>query len=89
MEDKTVMKFRDEDGNPVELEVIAKIYLEDREYLILAPLDDAEDEFVFRVDRDADGNESYNALESDEEFMQVKKEYARLLYDSKGERNGQ
>lgn len=89
MEETTVMKFRDEDGNPVELEVVARIYLEEQEYLILAPLGEADDEFVFRVDRDEDGAEIYNALESDAEFMQVKKEYARLLYDAKGEINGQ
>ncbi len=89
MEENTVMKFRDEDGNPVELEVIARIYLDDQEYLILAPLDDEDDEFVFRVDSDEHGNEIYNALESDEEFLKVRKEYSRLLYDSKGENNDQ
>lgn len=87
MDDKTIMKFRDEDGNPVELEVVARIYLEDKEYLILAPLVDGEDEFVFRVDQDKDGAEVFNALESDAEFMEVKKEYARLLYDAKGAGN--
>ena len=43
----------------------------------------SEEEFVFRVDQDEAGSEIYNALEDDEEFLKVKKEYARILYDDK------
>jgi hypothetical protein len=77
------MKFKDEDGQLVELQAMARIYLEEQEYLILAPLDNEEEEFVFRVDQDEAGSEIYNALEDDEEFLKVKKEYARILYDDK------
>lgn len=81
--EETVMKFKDEDGNVIELEVVAKIYLEEKEYLILSQEDNEEDEFVFRVDEDEEGNIEYNAIESDEEFLKVKKEYSKLLYDEK------
>ena len=81
MEDREVMKFKDEDGNVVELEAVARIYVEGQEYLILAPLDeDSEDEYVYRVDEDEEGKEELNAVESDEEFLKVKKEYKNLLY---------
>lgn len=81
MEEKEVMCFRDEDGNKVELEAIAKIYALDNEYLILAPKDgDKEDAFIFRMDI-VDGNEEYNLVETDEEFEAVKKEYKKLLYN--------
>lgn len=85
MEEKQIMKFKDEDGNLIELEAMARIFLDDQEYLILAPLENDEDEFVFRVGHNEEGAEYYDALESDEEFLKVKKEYSRLLYDTKGE----
>jgi len=86
LEEKQILKFKDEDGNVIELEAVAKIYLNKTEYLILAPLDeDSENEYVYRVDKDKDGNEELNIVDSDEEFMMVKKEYKNLLYNEGGE----
>ena len=85
VEDKTILKFKDEEGNVVELEAVAEIYLEEQKYLILAPLDDdSADEYVYRVDVNKEGQEELNAIESDEEFMKVKKEYKNLLYNEGG-----
>ncbi len=81
MEEQKIMKFKDEDGNVLEFEAVARIFLEEQEYLILAPLDAQGEEYVFRVDHEEDGQEVYNSLESDTEFLNVKKEYSRLLYD--------
>ncbi len=79
--EREIMKFRDEDGNVVELEAVARVYVEEQEYLVLAPLDEnSDDEFVFRVDKDSEGKEELNAVEDDEEFQKVKKEYKNLLY---------
>lgn len=80
MEDKQIMSFRDEDGNKVDLEAVARIYVETKEYLLLAPLEEETDDvFVFRVDN-KDGNEELNLVEDDEEFLAVKKEYKKLIY---------
>lgn len=88
MEEQKIMKFKDEDGNVLEFEIIARIFLDKKEYMILAPLESDADEFVFRIDQTEDGQEVYNALESDEEFHKVKKEYSRILYNAqKGESN--
>ena len=85
MDEKTILKFKDEEGNVVELEAVAEIYLEEQKYLILAPLDDdSADEYVYRVDMNKEGQEELNAIESDEEFMKVKKEYKNLLYNEGG-----
>lgn len=81
--EETTMKFKDEEGNVIELEIVAKIYLNDKEYLVLADEDNEEDEFLFRVDEDEEGNIEYNAIEDDKEFLEVKKEYSKLLYDEK------
>ena len=81
MEEREVMSFRDEDGNKVDIEAIAKIYLEEQGYLLLSPLDEGSDDmFAFRVDIDEDGNEELNAVEDDKVFEEIKKEYKKLLY---------
>ena len=80
MEEKQIMAFRDEEGNKVEFEVVAKIYLGEKnkkEYIVLSPVEgngDEADDFVFRVDK------VNNLVEDDEEFRLVKKEYKKLLY---------
>ena len=80
MEDKEIMSFRDEEGNKIDLEAVARIYVENKEYLLLAPLDEETDDvFVFRVDNN-EGKEELNLVEDDNEFLAVKKEYKKLLY---------
>ena len=88
MEENQVMAFKDEEGNKVELEVVAKIFLnedtkDEKEYIILSPLEgdnNEEDAFVFRVDTILDKIE-YNLVDDDKEFNEVKKKYKELLYN--------
>lgn len=86
MEDRKIMAFRDEEGNKVEFEIVAEIYLnEDTEaeqkYILLSPLEDKEevDMFAFRVDLTKNGEE-YNLVEDDKEFNEIKKVYKKLAY---------
>lgn len=80
MEEKEIMAFKDEDGNKVEFEAIARIFLEKQEYVLLAPLEEeSEDIFAFRVDM-VEGKEELNLVEDDKEFEEVTKEYKKLLY---------
>lgn len=80
-EEIQIMTFLDEEGNKVQFEAVAKIYLEEKEYLLLAPVEDknSEDIYVFRVDI-VDGKQELNLVEDDKEFIAVKKEYNKLLY---------
>ena len=80
-EETKIMTFLDENGNKVQFEAIARIYLEDKEYLLLAPVEekDSEDIYVFRID-EVDGKQELNLVEDDKEFIAVKKEYNKLLY---------
>ena len=81
MDEKTIMSFKDENGDKVDFEAIAEIYLEEQKYLILAPVEgNEEDAYVFRVDEE-DGKEVLNLVEGDEEFLRVNKEYKNLLYN--------
>lgn len=81
MEENLIMSFKDENGNKVDFEAVAEIYLEEVKYLILAPVEgDEEDAYVFRVDEE-EGQEVLNLVEDDEEFLKVNKEYKKLLYN--------
>nr|WP_207720227.1 DUF1292 domain-containing protein [Clostridium butyricum] len=81
VEEKEIMSFRDEDGNKVDFEAIAKIYLEEQGYLLLSPVEeDNDDMFAFRIDINEEGKEELNLVEEDNEFEAIKKEYKNLLY---------
>ncbi|WP_297520401.1 DUF1292 domain-containing protein [uncultured Clostridium sp.] len=86
MEEKKIMAFKDIDGNKIEFEVVAEIYLDEeteneKKYLLLSPVEDGkeEDMFAFRVDITENGEE-FNMVEDDAEFNEVKKVYKDLLY---------
>lgn len=81
MEEKEIMSFRDEEGNKVDFEAIAKIYLDEQGYLLLSPLEEGNDDmFAFRIDINEDGKEELNFVEDNKEFEAVKKKYKKLLY---------
>lgn len=79
-----IMSFLNEEGKKVDFEAVAEIYLENRKYLILAPVEASEedDAYVFRVDSE-EGKEVYNIVDNDDEFLKVNKEYKRILYNDK------
>ena len=80
MEERQIMSFKDEDGNKVDFEAVARIYLEDKEYLLLSQIgNENEDILIFRVDN-IEGKEKLNWVEDDKEFLAVKKEYKKLIY---------
>lgn len=80
-EEIKIMTFLDEEGNKVEFEAIARIFLKEKEYLLLAPVEEKDNEniYVFRID-EIDGKQELNLVEDDKEFIAVKKEYSKLLY---------
>ncbi|NFT90999.1 DUF1292 domain-containing protein [Clostridium botulinum] len=83
MEEKEIMSFKDEAGNKVDFEAIARIYLDKTEYLLLSPVDESSDDaniFAFRVDKNKDDKEELNIVEDEKEFEAIKKEYKKLLY---------
>ena len=84
MEVKDIMAFKNEEGEKVELEVVAKIYLGEQEYILLSPIDAGEkdelDMFSYRVDLEGD-KEVLNVVEDEAEFKAIKKEYKKLLYN--------
>lgn len=80
MEIKETMSFLDEDGNKVEFEIVAEIFLDEKKYLIMEPVGSTDDDaYIFRIDLEEE-KEVLNLVDNDEEFIKVKKEYKNLLY---------
>lgn len=76
----TTIMLNDEDGNEVEFEVITKLDIEDKEYVIVTPKDDdTEDAIALRIEKDAEGNDVLVSVEDDEEFAMIEEAYETLF----------
>lgn len=68
----------DDDGKEVECEVIDMFQFEEKEYIVLLPVEE-EDPYILRIDKDDDGNEVFAVIEDDDEFGKVADAYDELL----------
>ncbi len=64
--------LNDEDGNEVEFEFLDVVAVDDKEYVILLPVEEAEkgEVVIFRIEGDVD-DESYISLDNEEEADKV------------------
>ena len=76
-----IIALKDENGNEVEFEVIATLNIKENDYTILLPLEEEEEEvaYIFRIDRDDNGEELLVPVEEDEEFQLVQEAYESLM----------
>lgn len=72
--------LNDENGVETEFEVITKLDIEDKEYVIVVPKgEDVEEAVALRIDKDDEGNEVLVTIEDDEEFEIVSEAYETLF----------
>lgn len=85
--DTTNITLLDEDGKEQEFEVITKLDLEDKEYVIVAPKDAGTETeaIILRIDSDEGGNDILYTIEDDDEFNMISEAYEALF--SEGELN--
>ncbi|KYH29975.1 MULTISPECIES: DUF1292 domain-containing protein [Clostridium] len=77
--DFNTIVLKDENGDEVEFELIMKFDIEDKEYVIVAPVDDEEaDAIAFRIDKDENGESLFVTIEDDSEFQMVQEAYETL-----------
>jgi len=76
----------DEDGKEHTFEVVDVIEVQNKEYAILAPAEEEEEELdpsgeamIFRIDHDDEGEQVLVEIEDDEEWERVAAEYDRLV----------
>jgi len=82
MDDKelgTILLY-DENGDEVEFDVITKLDIEDKEYVIVTPLnEDSDDAIALRIDKGEDGEEVLVTVEDDDEFEMIEEAYETLF----------
>lgn len=74
MEDNKIITMVDEDGEKVEFELVETIELNENVYVLLAPVGDEEDAYVYKIE-EVDGKKEYIAVEDEDEFEKVLEEY--------------
>lgn len=70
----------DEDGNEVEFDVLMKLDIEEKEYVIVAPADDEDEEegFALRIEKNEKGEDILVTVDDDDEFQMVSEAYETL-----------
>jgi len=72
--------LNDEEGNEVEFDVLTKLDIEDKEYIIVAPTGEEDiDAIALRIDKDAEGNDILVTIEDDEEFEMISEAYETIF----------
>lgn len=79
--DITTLTLLDENGDEAEFEVITKLDIEEKEYVIVAPKGASEEAeaIILKIDTDDDGNDILYTVEDDEEFDIVSEAYETLF----------
>lgn len=79
MEEKNVIKLMDEDGKKIEFEVVEELSIDEKDYLLLASLENEdEDAFPVRVEEN-EGEKEYFFIEDDEEYERIKRAYDKTF----------
>ena len=74
--------LNDEEGKEIEFDVLTKLDIEDKEYLIVTRTgEDDVDAIALRVDKDGEGNEILVTIEDDEEFEMISEAYEAVFSD--------
>ena len=83
-EELNIITLTDEDGTDKDFEFLDLIDLDDKEYVVLLPVE-SEDEnadgevYIYRYSEDEDGNPSLDNIDSDEEYEVVSDRFDELL----------
>ena len=79
MDEKKMVQLIDEDGNPVDFEVVVDFEVEGREYAVLVQEGSEEEAILFRVIDDGQEEPSFEVVIDDAEFEAVAKVYEELM----------
>ena len=68
-----------EDGEKVDLELIETVVVKGKKYILLAPVGNEDDAYVYKVVVNSEGNDELIAIEDDKELSLVMKEYEKTF----------
>ena len=78
---ETVLLY-DEDGKEIEFDVLTKLDIKDKEYVIVAPTGEEDiDAIALRIEKDAEGSDILVTIEDDEEFEMISEAYDTVFSD--------
>jgi uncharacterized protein YrzB (UPF0473 family) len=79
-EEDNQLILEDEEGQEHEFIFIDRFELDDQEYVILQPVDEDE-QIIFKLSRDEDGDEYLSEIEDEEEWERVVDTYREINLD--------
>lgn len=85
MSDSLIIKVLNEDGEKIELQLIDSLVVDGQKYVLLAPVGEEDDAYVYKAISLGDNKESYEYIEDDEEFNKVLDAYEALEYEEEDE----
>ena len=68
-----------EDGEKVDLELIETVIVKGKKYILLAPVGNEDDAYVYKVVTNSEGKDELIAIEDDKELSLVMKEYEKTF----------
>lgn len=81
--DVEVIVLTDEEGVETEFNVVTKFDIEDKEYVIVIPVDGEEEEAIaLRIEKDDDDNDILVTIEDEEEFQMVCEAYEAIFSEN-------
>lgn len=80
--DVELIVLTDEEGKEIEFNVITKFDIEDKEYVIVIPVEGEEEAIALKIDKDEDGNDVLVTIEDEEEFQMVCEAYEAIFSEN-------
>jgi uncharacterized protein YrzB (UPF0473 family) len=78
--DVSTIVLTDESGEEREFDVVTKLDIEGKEYVIVVPSDGEEEEAIaLRIDQDEDGGDILVSIEDEDEFAMVAEAYELIF----------
>ena len=78
---ETILLY-DEEGKEIEFDVLTKLDIKDKEYVIVAPTGEEDiDAIALRIEKDAEGSDILVTIEDDEEFEMISEAYDAISSD--------
>ena len=78
VEQSDIVELFDENGNPVQFNIIATLDVDEQEYAILSNVEDEDEVLIFRVSEE-DDEYVFETIEDEEELQAVIEAYNELL----------
>ncbi|MDK2991264.1 MAG: hypothetical protein PWP48_497 [Clostridiales bacterium] len=90
VDEENIVTLIDEDDNEVQFEHILTLEIDDKEYVLLSPLEPMEDldqdeAIVLRIEQDENGEDIYVSIDDEDEMQAVYDAYMEIISDEEDE----